>query len=120
MLAIAAVDRQEADALWPAAAGLPAAARVLTAREGARTTGWAALTVQGSAAAVVALEAEDAVLGEGLLRAALNEAQRAGARDVSVAAAVCGDLPARLGLTQHGDVWTGEIAAVFARRCCGS
>lgn len=120
MLAIAAVDRREADALWPAAAGLPAAARILAAREGQRTTGWVALTVRDHAAAVVALEAEDTVLGEGLLRAALNEAQRAGAREASVSADVCGDLPARLGLERQGDMWTGEIAAVFARRCCGT
>ena len=114
MLTIAAVDRSEART------PLPADAQVLAGREGERPVGWTALTVQGDTVAVVALEAEDAVLGEGLLRAALNEAQRQGAQRAAVADVVCGDLPARLGLTRHGDVWTGEIAAVFARRCCGT
>ena len=118
MIAIAAAEgalyRQLADE-----DAAPPNASCLVATEGGRVTGRVWYLVARSHVELLLVQAQEELLQEGLLRAALNAAELNGAEEACCRCQELAPLLHRLGFLQGTDCWSVSLKEFFSRGCPG-
>ena len=118
MIAIAAVKGKDYRE-WAAEDGMSGGEICLSAADSSRCIGriWYRVEKESGQAELLLLAAQEEVIREGLVRAALNAAELAGAQTAVCRRPEMTPLLERLGFLREKEGWSVSIPAFFSRTC---
>lgn len=117
MVTIVEASEEQRD-IWCSRNELPVDCRALIAVCGDEPVGYILYRLEQKTVQLLFMQAEDPVLREALVRAAMNAGQNAGAAEAVGTPGLCA-LWQRLRFTRRDEDWHVDLDEFFSRSCCG-